>query len=214
MAIELIYKGTIIIGVYMKEDQKSSILEQLTNLINRVKRKYKHPNIIIYGDFNTNQQWNIQHIENMTNLKWSDLNKNIPTRSQKRNNSILNNTLDYFLSSTKINEINTIKTELSDHYPLIAKIQWNQQPKQIKAYIHRSDFKINSEKINKLINSEWPESSSSDTEKIFKEKLQIRPVIKIQNKANAIFKIKQTGKIKNWNLKTSEALSSKNLSKA
>ena len=45
MAIELIYKGTIIIGVYMKEDQKSSILEQLTNLINRVKRKYKHPNI-------------------------------------------------------------------------------------------------------------------------------------------------------------------------
>ena len=185
----------------MKEDQKSSILEQLTNLINRVKRKYKHPNIIIYGDFNTNQQWNIQHIENMTKLKWSDLNKNIPTRSQKRNNAILNNTLDYFLSSTKINEINTIKTELPDHYPLIAKIQWNQQPKQIKAYIHRSDFKINSEKINKLINSEWPESSSSDTKKIFKEKLQIRPVIKIQNKANAIFKNKTNWEDKELKLK-------------
>ena len=134
-------------------------------------------------------------------LKWSDLNKNIPTISQKRNNSILNNTLDYFLSSTKINEINTIKTELSDHYPLIAKIQWNQQPKQIKAYIHRSDFKINSEKINKLINSEWPESSSSDTKKIFKEKLQIRPVIKIQNKANAIFKNKTNWEDKELKLK-------------
>ena len=54
MAVELIYTGTIVIGVYMKEDLKDKILEQLVKLLHRIDRKYKNPNIIIYGDFNTN----------------------------------------------------------------------------------------------------------------------------------------------------------------
>ena len=69
MAVELIYTGTILIGVYMKEDLKDKILEQLVKLLHRIDRKYKNPNIIIYGDFNTNSHWTIKKIENKTNLK-------------------------------------------------------------------------------------------------------------------------------------------------
>ena len=51
----------------MKEDLKAIILEQLVKLIYRIKRKYPNPNLIIYGDFNTDAKWNIRKIENRTN---------------------------------------------------------------------------------------------------------------------------------------------------
>ena len=86
MAIELIYTGTIVIGVYMKEDLKDKILEQLVKLLHRIDRKYKNPNIIIYGDFNINSHWTIKKIENKTNLKWATSNNSIITRTQKRLN--------------------------------------------------------------------------------------------------------------------------------
>ena len=63
------HKGTIVIGVYMKENQKEKILDQLAIIIQRARRKYNKPNIIVYGDFNTTKNWNIDYIENKTKLK-------------------------------------------------------------------------------------------------------------------------------------------------
>ena len=121
MAVELIYTGTIVIGVYLKEDLKDKILEQLVKRLHRIDRKYKNPNIIIYGDFNTNSHWTIKKIENKTNLKWATSNNSIITRTQKTLNILKNSTLDYYLSSTNISELKTIETELSDHKPIFAK---------------------------------------------------------------------------------------------
>ena len=69
MTAELINRGTIVIGVYMKEDKKEAIMEQLINTIHRINRKYTNPSIIVFGDFNTRGKWNIKHIEKKTKLK-------------------------------------------------------------------------------------------------------------------------------------------------
>ena len=69
MAAELINCGTIVIDVYMKEDKKEAIMEQLINTIHRINRKYTNPSIIVFGDFNTRGRWNIKHIEKKTKLK-------------------------------------------------------------------------------------------------------------------------------------------------
>ena len=89
MAVELIYTGTIVIGIYMKEDLKDKILEQLVKLLHRIERKYKYPNIIIYGDFNINSHWTIKKIENKTNLKWATSNSSIITTGNAEYTSCL-----------------------------------------------------------------------------------------------------------------------------
>ena len=72
ITVEIAYNETIfIIGIYMKEELKVKILEQLKNLLNKIRRKHKNVNIILYGDLNTNKSWPIEYIENSINLKWS-----------------------------------------------------------------------------------------------------------------------------------------------
>ena len=45
MAVELVQKGTFIIGVDMQKTKKNYILDQLTKLIKRTKLKYAKANI-------------------------------------------------------------------------------------------------------------------------------------------------------------------------
>ena len=142
IAIELINK-TFIIGVYMKEDSKYLIFEQLKNLINRIRRKYKTPKIIVFGDFNTNQNWRIKQIEIATNLRWSKLNKTLITRRAKINEERWESTLDYFLTSGQIKSIKTIEEGDSDHLPIIANIYFHKTNwVKIKDYIKKKTIKI------------------------------------------------------------------------
>lgn len=69
IAVELIYIGTIVIGIYMRNNQKEKVLEELIKIRQRIRRKYNKPNIIVDGDFNTNNNWSIKLIENRTKLK-------------------------------------------------------------------------------------------------------------------------------------------------
>ena len=43
-----------IIDIYMKENQKETIFDKLLKILQRIRRKYNNPNIIVFGDFNTN----------------------------------------------------------------------------------------------------------------------------------------------------------------
>ena len=74
IAIELKQRGTFIIRVYMKENMKNHILDQLVKLLKRIRCKYPKPNILVYGDFNTNPNWKIELIKNLTNLTCPELN--------------------------------------------------------------------------------------------------------------------------------------------
>ena len=84
-----------------------------------------------------------------------------------RNETIINSTLDFFLSST---EIKAIDTELSDHKTIVTKIRISSKIKVIKKYIHHNSYKINEEGISKLLNSNWPKVSDSSTKNLIKNK--------------------------------------------
>ena len=188
LAVELKNSKTFIIGVYMKEEIKNTILIQLKTLISRIRRKYWNPNIITYEDFNTNQHWKIRKIEETTKLKWSDQNRKMITREQSLKDRIIKTTIDYFLTTGSIKEIATIEKGNSDHIPIKARIEIDiTKPKKLRNYIYTQNFKMSEEKINGLINSSWPEKIN-DSKNTFKNRIIIRPVIKIQEKANQILK--------------------------
>ena len=109
----------------MKENSKYLILEQLKNLINRIRRKYKKPKIIVFGDFNTNQNWKIKQIEIATNFSWNKLNKTLIRRRAKINEERWESTLDYFLTSGQIKSIKTTVEGDSDHLPIITNIYFH-----------------------------------------------------------------------------------------
>ena len=101
---------------------------------------------------------------------------------------IIKTTIDYFLTTGSIKEIATIQKGNSDHIPIKARIEIDiTKPKKLRNYIYTQNFKMSEEKINGLINSSWPEKIN-DSKNTFKNKIIIRPVIKIQEKANQILK--------------------------
>ena len=123
IAVQLESKqGTFVIGTYLKEKEKAVILDQLRNLIARIRGKYWKPQIIIFGDFNTNSNLKINQIETITGLKSSDKNCKLITREQQRKSNTSKSTIDYFLSSTEITEIEAIESKVSDHKPIITNI--------------------------------------------------------------------------------------------
>ena len=69
ISTKLTGNDTCIIGAYMKENNTQYILNSLRDLLKRIKRKHKNPNIIFYGDCNTNKKWDISYIEEYTNLR-------------------------------------------------------------------------------------------------------------------------------------------------
>ena len=197
LAVELNNSKIFIIGVYMKEEMKNAILEELRTLINRMRKKFSNPNIIVYGDFNNNQHWKIEKIEKTTKLKWSDQNKKLITREQQMKDKKITSTLDYFLTSGEILNITTAEKGESDHLPIIANIKVNYTNRtKVENYIYKTEYSNNEESMRELLNSNWPENWQL-SRNIFKKKLKIRPVIKMQNKANQIIKEDNS-----WNDKT------------
>ena len=197
LAVELNNSKIFIIGVYMKEEMKNAILEELRTLINRMRKKFSNPNIIVYGDFNNNQHWKIEKIEKTTKLKWSEQNRKLITREQQMKDKKITSTLDYFLTSGEILNITAAEKGESDHLPIIANIKVNYTNRtKVENYIYKTEYSNNEESMRELLNSNWPENWQL-SRNIFKKKLKIRPVIKMQNKANQIIKEDNS-----WNDKT------------
>ena len=126
----------------MKEEMKNAILEELRTLINRMRKKFSNPNIIVYGDFNTNQHWKIEKIEKIektTKLKWSDQNRKLITREQQMKDKKITSTLDYFLKSGEILNITAAEKGESDHLPIIANIKVNYTNRtKVENYIYKT----------------------------------------------------------------------------
>ena len=101
---------------------------------------------------------------------------------------VSNSTLDYFLSTAKGTSINVIDSTLSDHFPLLANFTFNGTTRQNKTYSMECKATIDNTKIKALIDSDWPNKQINSKDCIFNRKLTLRPVIKIQEKADQIFK--------------------------
>ena len=174
ITVEIAYNETIfIIEVCMKEELKVEILEQLKNLLNRIRRKHKNPNIILYWDLNTNKSWPIEYIEKSINLKWSVENKSLITRKQKLKELTKKSTLDYFLTTRKTTNLFTIEQGKSDHLLLVAKIEtkhikWKKQ----KEYLYYSKSTVNENNIALLLKSKWPEENQQNVKKIIYQQIQ------------------------------------------
>ena len=187
IAVQLESKqGTFVIDTYLKE--KAVILDQLRNLIVRI-RKYWKPQIIIFGDFNTNSNLKINQIETITGLKNSGKNCKLITREQQRKSNISKSKLDYFLSSTEITEIEAIELNVSDHKPIIANIaNWEISNKIWRKYIYSSEYKASEENITKLLQTGWPNENSEQTKRLMQNKLTLRSVIKLQDRSTTMLK--------------------------
>ena len=184
-------KEHFVIGVYLKEEIKEKILESLCKLIHRIRIKHLNPIITWYGDFNTNKKFNIETIEKKTELKAIKINKLTVTRTQTRKDEISNSTLDYFMSSQRIEEFKIMGKAGSDHLPMTISIHIKGKLiKKENIWITRRVIP-KTEEIKKLLqNRDWPSTVDLDTtKKIWQKKLTIRPTIKIQECANQILKV-------------------------
>ena len=188
MAIKLRQQDTYIIRVYMKEDIKQNILNQIVNLLKRIRRKHSNPNIILFGDCNTNQNWRIDMIEKVTNLKVPEDNKTWVIWSQKRTQQLSWNTLDYFLTNSSVTNFCWIEHSQSDHFPIKCNIRnWYKSTTRKCYTTHSNNISINN--LKTLISSKLPDQNLSK-DNFVKTKLTIRPIVKIQSTANSVFKDK------------------------
>ena len=201
IALEMNIPNTYLIGIYVKDSKREEIINQLWTLLNRIRIKHDESNIIVFGDMNTGNKMNIKLIEKKTGLKWSDENIRINTREHIRKGTMILSTLDYFITSNKIWEMRTIQSHLSDHKPLIAKIEITEnKQKHNRAYYHYCTYKVTKENITKTLNTKWPDECT-ETTRLFKNRITLRPVIKIQNLTNKIFKEKSSWTEKEAKLK-------------
>ena len=95
-------RSHFVIGAYFKEQMKLKILKSLWTLLKRIRIKHLNPVITVFGNLNTDKNFTIDLIENKTKLKANYTNKTSITRTQARRDKLSTSTLDYFLSSEKI----------------------------------------------------------------------------------------------------------------
>ena len=114
-----------VIGVYLKSDRKDQTIAEIKILIKRIRNSYKSANIALFGDFNTNSKFTIKQIRQDLHLNVHNSNLKMTTRQQSYKGSIHKSTLDYFLYTSKINQICRLAKMSSDHYPLLMKTSLN-----------------------------------------------------------------------------------------
>ena len=84
----------------IKEDKKWQILDQVKEIIDGIRRVFKNPDIVLYGDFNTDRsRFNIDKIEKYQRLGTKMDNK-IITRRQDTIRGTIDSTLDYIYYQT------------------------------------------------------------------------------------------------------------------
>ena len=106
------------IGAYFNEGLKRKILTQLEKLICRIRRWYENLNIILFRDFNPDKTMTISKIKNELHLKCNKQNKEIITRRQWRLGKESNSSLDYFMASSAVIEVEWLEKFESDHHPI------------------------------------------------------------------------------------------------
>ena len=158
---------TFFIGAYLKENSKDEILKQIKDLIQRIKKSYENPLIIVYEDFNTNNQnFSIDYIEKTIKLKSSIMNKSTITREQKREVKINKSTLDYFLTNLNPTTLEIWEGGGSDHKPIVSDMNVPNitTRKREKFTINKSIIpSVNT--INKILdNKQWPTIRISNEE--------------------------------------------------
>ena len=173
----------------MKENKRKHILNCQWDLLKRIKWKHKYPNIILFGDWNTNKNWSIEYIENITKLHTPKWNKEITTRSQGILTANLSCTLNYLLTNTQDEGLHKIENTLSDHYSIRWEFKIKERISNRKSYVIQSSRSI-IKSINNLINSKWPNQNLSK-EDLVTSKRTIRPIIRILCEANSIIKMNQ-----------------------
>ena len=107
---------------------------------------------------NTNNKDSVEKLEETWGLHWSELKKNIITRSQSLKGRETNSVLDYFFASNQIKYFHRIEQrEGSDHFPIEILFEISDNPKINKNYkITKPNRNPNKQQILELLNSDWP----------------------------------------------------------
>ena len=194
-----------VIGAYFKENAKGKILDRLKHLINRIRKTHPNTSIFLFGDFNLWKNFNINLIETSLKLKVDERNKNLITRMQNTKGELKSSTLDLFISTEQFETIETLDKNSSDHFPILISTKIPSK-KQIKIktlkIVKRKDIGV--WQLNEIMkNKNWPtKADPAKIKRIFQERITIRPTVKLQEKANIIFSIRQEWESKETSLKT------------
>ena len=175
-----------ILGAYFKHNIKDKILSTISKLIKRIRQIFNNLKLILFGDMNTDKNFTIEKIENEFKLNISRTNKTLITRGQWRKELEDRSTLDFFMSSYKIDQLEKLTKFKSDHYPILAWIQTTAVSKSRKL-IKIIQKKLISKDIKKntLESPGWPTITNSKNNKLLLyNNISIRPTIKLQYKAN------------------------------
>ena len=138
----------------------------------------------------TDKNFTIEKIENEFKLKINQTNKALITREQWRKELENRSTLDFFMSSHKIDQLEKLTKFESDHYPILAWIQTAAVSKRRKL-IKIIQKKLISKDIikNTLESPGWPTMTNNKKNKqLLYNNNNIRPTIKLQDKANKILR--------------------------
>jgi hypothetical protein len=114
----------------------------------------------------------------MWKLEPDPVNLNMITRQQKRKDSMVSNTLDYFLSNTKLCVSRLDSKGSSDHFPLQCKLQVDMRSFKRKFFTITKVVRSPSDgDIGKLLeNEDWPiVGPNEEIKELTVKKLKLRP---------------------------------------
>ena len=77
-----------IIGAYFKKEKRREILSQIKQIINRIRKVYNNPNILLFWDLNPWGKFTVKTVEKELNLSVSEINKNLIIIKQRRLNEV------------------------------------------------------------------------------------------------------------------------------
>ena len=193
-----------VIGAYFKQNSKAAIMEQIKRLLWRIRKTFINPTIILFGDLNPDKQMTIKIIETELKLKCNEINKLITTRTQSRLHEETTSTLNFFMSTTTIESIETLEKYESDHFPLAAKIQTPAGSLKCKNINLTQKKIICKHTVDEILNNpDWPTTTNNlyNRSKLY-SKTTIRPTVKIQQRINNILEAKIPFENKQINIRT------------
>ena len=192
-----------IIGAYFKKEKRREILNQIKQIINRIRKTYKDPNIFMFWDLNPWSRFTVKTVEKELNLAISQINANIITRKQRRLKEVNESWLDFLFSTNNILKWQVIENFKSDHIPILfeSKVCWSTKTRN--NIILRKKI-INKNQIEKLITTDsWPLiSNPRDQRKLFWSITKLRPNIKLRKDLDEIWNRQTNWAEKEINIKT------------
>ena len=169
-----------LISAYFKENKKWQILDNVKEIIDGIRRAFKNPNIILYGDFNTdNSKFKISKIEKYLRLE-SKIDNKMITRRQDTIRGTRESTLDYILTNLPLIDFQILENvKWSDHLPIAINCKYsNIVTKARKTITIKKRVEPNIKRIRKLLSiNNWPTNKVEGEEFIYYERRVIRPTV-------------------------------------